>query len=83
MCIRDSFSPLNKVLKYILPADVRKRAQYHRDLSARKVQQRLELGETRNDFITTILKYNDSKADPVTVSEMESNMSIMVFAASV
>ncbi|KAK3670743.1 hypothetical protein LTR78_009435 [Recurvomyces mirabilis] len=76
------FSPLNKALKYILPADVRERAQYHRELSASKVQQRLELGETRNDFITTILKYNNSKADPVTVSEMQVNMSIMVFAAS-
>ncbi|KAK5109562.1 hypothetical protein LTR62_006913 [Meristemomyces frigidus] len=76
------FSPLHKALKYILPTNIRQRAIYHRELSAKKVQQRLELGETRNDFITTLLNYNESKAQPVTIKEMELNSSIMVFAAS-
>ncbi len=55
---------------------------YHRQLSAQKVQQRLELQETRQDFIGSVLKYNQEKTEKVTPKELELNMSIFVFAGS-
>ncbi|KAK0805960.1 hypothetical protein LTR59_003778 [Friedmanniomyces endolithicus] len=76
------YAPLQKLLKFVLPAKVREKMVYHRQLSAQKVQQRLELQETRQDFIGSVLKYNQEKTEKVTPKELELNMSIFVFAGS-
>ncbi|TKA34700.1 hypothetical protein B0A54_13300 [Friedmanniomyces endolithicus] len=76
------YAPLQKLLKFVLPAKVREKIIYHRQLSAQKVQQRLELQETRQDFIGSVLKYNQEKTEEVTPKELELNMSIFVFAGS-
>ncbi|TKA44600.1 hypothetical protein B0A54_04550 [Friedmanniomyces endolithicus] len=76
------YAPLQKLLKFVLPAKVREKMMYHRQLSAQKVQQRLELQETRQDFIGSVLRYNSEKTEKVTPKELELNMSIFVFAGS-
>ncbi|KAK1069987.1 hypothetical protein LTR74_004384 [Friedmanniomyces endolithicus] len=76
------YAPLQKLLKFVLPAKVREKIMYHRQLSAQKVQQRLELQETRQDFIGSVLRYNSEKTEKVTPKELELNMSIFVFAGS-
>lgn len=76
------YAPFNKLLKYVLPEKVRKKATYHRQLSAMKVRKRLAQGEGRPDFVTAVLKYNDGKEEKVTPEELELNMSVFVFAGS-
>ncbi|KAK3067690.1 hypothetical protein LTR53_015295, partial [Teratosphaeriaceae sp. CCFEE 6253] len=76
------YAPLQKLLKYALPAKVREKMMYHRQLSAEKVRQRLELQEDRPDFIGSVLRYNSEKTERVTPEELELNMSVFVFAGS-
>ncbi|KAJ9617148.1 hypothetical protein H2200_000869 [Cladophialophora chaetospira] len=76
------FAPLQKLLKYIMPAKVREKMVYHRELSTQKVRQRVQLKKERPDFVQAVLKYNDEKAEKVTSDELELNMSILVFAGS-
>ncbi|KIX96217.1 uncharacterized protein Z520_07995 [Fonsecaea multimorphosa CBS 102226] len=76
------YAPLQKLLKYTLPAKVRQKMIYHRELSAQKVRQRLQLQEQRPDFVNAVLKYNQEKAESLTPEELELNMSVFVFAGS-
>ncbi|TKA80048.1 hypothetical protein B0A55_01750 [Friedmanniomyces simplex] len=76
------YAPLQKLLKYALPVKVREKMIYHRQLSAQKVRQRLELQEERSDFIGSVLRYNQEKTEKVTPEELELNMSVFVFAGS-
>ncbi|KAK5689615.1 hypothetical protein LTR97_012788 [Elasticomyces elasticus] len=76
------FAPLQKLLKYALPAKVREKMMYHQDLSTQKVRQRLQMQEKRPDFIGSVLKYNQEKDEKVTSKELELNMSVFIFAGS-
>ncbi|KAK4913376.1 hypothetical protein LTR49_018264 [Elasticomyces elasticus] len=76
------FAPLQKLLKYALPAKVREKMVYHQDLSTQKVRQRLQMQEKRPDFIGSVLKYNQEKDEKVTSKELELNMSVFIFAGS-
>ncbi|OAP55314.1 hypothetical protein AYL99_10287 [Fonsecaea erecta] len=76
------YAPLQKFLKYALPTKVRQKMIYHRELSAQKVRQRLQLQEQRPDFVNAVLRYNQEKAEGVTPEELELNMSVFVFAGS-
>lgn len=76
------YAPLQKLLKYTMPATVRQKMIYHRELSTQKVRQRLQLHKERADFVQSVLKYNQEKAEKVTSNELELNMSVFVFAGS-
>lgn len=76
------YHPLQKLLAYIMPAKVREKMVYHRQLSFEKVQQRLQYKDDRADFIQSVLKYNREKAEQVSSFELQHNMSIFVFAGS-
>ncbi|OAL39295.1 hypothetical protein AYO20_01613 [Fonsecaea nubica] len=76
------YAPLQKLLKCALPAKVRQKMIYHRELSAQKVRQRLQLQKQRPDFVNAVLRYNQEKAEKVTPEELELNMSVFVFAGS-
>ncbi|OCT52639.1 Versicolorin B desaturase [Cladophialophora carrionii] len=80
------FAPLQKVLRYTMPRAVREKMVYHRELSTRKVRQRLQLEGERADFVQAVLNYNTdrekSEGEKVTPQELELNMSVMVFAGS-
>lgn len=76
------YAPLQKLLKYVMPVKVRDKMVYHRQLSAQKVQQRLQLQKEKPDFVNAVLKYNQDKTEKVTPRELELNMSVFVFAGS-
>ncbi|KIW22463.1 uncharacterized protein PV07_12347 [Cladophialophora immunda] len=76
------YAPLQRLLKHAMPVKVRQKMIYHRELSAQKVRQRLQLQEQRLDFVNAVLKYNQEKVDKVTSEELELNMSVFVFAGS-
>lgn len=78
------YPAIQRLLKYILPSNVRQKIDYHKKLSAQKVRQRLELQEERPDFVNSVLKYNQEKAQSlkVTLKELQLNMSVIVFAGS-
>lgn len=77
------YGPLQSLLQRALPKKVREKMVYHRELSAHKVRQRLQLQEERPDFVNAVLKYNrEKKENEVTLEELEVNMSVIVFAGS-
>ena len=76
------FFSLQKVLAYMMPAKVREKMIYHRQLCTEKVRQRVKLEKERPDFIQSVLRYNDGRAEKVTSDELELNMAIFVFAGS-
>ncbi|KIW68677.1 hypothetical protein PV04_04604 [Phialophora macrospora] len=82
------FAPLQKVLRYTMPKGVREKMIYHRELSVRKVRQRLQLQGERADFVQAVLNYNADRekskceSEKVTPQELEVNMSVFVFAGS-
>ncbi|CAG8977557.1 hypothetical protein HYALB_00012996, partial [Hymenoscyphus albidus] len=60
---------LSKVLRALIPSSVRKPALRNRAMSQEKVHRRLNLEKERNDFMTPVIRGEDSKS--MSLSEIE------------
>ena len=70
--------PLFKAIKLIIKWFMLEDLEKDRKFSADKVDRRLKLGATRNDFISPILKKQGEKA--MTLPEIHSSFNILVVA---
>jgi cytochrome P450 len=77
----NQYPPIDKLLRYIIPKNIRQRQIDHRSMSYAKAKKRLALGVERPDFVTPTKKYSDEKV-PLSEAEWEINMMIIVFAGS-
>lgn len=77
----NTYPPIDKLLRYIIPKKVIQRMKDHREMSAAKAMKRLALDTQRPDFVTPTKKYSSNKIE-ISNQEWEINMAIMVFAAS-
>lgn len=81
------FSPLNKVLKYAMPASVMKKMEYHKQIAHEKFLQRLSMedsvGKGKQDYVGSIMAYNAEKGEvKIPKDEIEANMALLIFAGS-
>ncbi|KAJ9631113.1 hypothetical protein H2204_008335 [Knufia peltigerae] len=79
-------APLQKLLRFVMPASVRRKMAYHQNWTAQKVRKRLEFKKDRADFMGAVLKYNNqpvkTKEEKVSIQELELNMATFIFAGS-
>ena len=81
------FSPLDRVLKYAMPASVMKKMEYHKQLAHEKFLQRWDAeqadGKRRQDYVGSITTYNEEKGEvKIPKDEIEANMTLLIFAGS-
>ncbi|KAF2662135.1 benzoate 4-monooxygenase cytochrome-like protein P450 [Lophiostoma macrostomum CBS 122681] len=78
------FSPLDKLLRYAMPGHVQKKMEYHIELAKQKGLQRLAMGhqEGKQDYVGSILQYNEEKGEKIPKEEILENMSVIIFAGS-
>jgi len=77
----EEFPLLKKIAQGLTPADIKRRARDHFELSERKVRQRLARGANdRKDFISYIWKTDGTGL--LTQAEMERNASTLIVAGS-
>ncbi|PVI03954.1 cytochrome P450 [Periconia macrospinosa] len=77
------FSPLDKLLRYAIPAKMLEKMEYHKELVRAKLQQRLSMdGEKKHDYVASILEYNKEKGDKISYEEMRVNMTVLIFAGA-
>lgn len=81
--------PFKRLLRYLMPRNVRERFIYHRALTSEKVAEKLSAGLVkRADFMDAVIRNNSAAEESgkghqvVTVKEMGLNMAIMIFAGS-
>ena len=77
----NQYPPIDKLLRYVIPKNIRQRQKDHRDMSYAKAKKRLALDVERPDFVTPTKKYCEEKV-PLSEAEWEINMMIIVFAGS-
>lgn len=77
----NTYPPIDKLLRYIIPKHILQRNKDHRAMTAAKARKRLALDTTRPDFVTPTKNYNDKKG-ALTDRQWEINMLIIAFAAS-
>ena len=75
------FSLLQRTLPYFIPSSAREQTKKHLAYLDEKITQRIELGTSRPDFISPMLKHNkDGKG--LTPGEIRANMGLMIVAGS-
>ncbi|KAF2682945.1 benzoate 4-monooxygenase cytochrome P450 [Lentithecium fluviatile CBS 122367] len=77
----NQYPPFDKLLRYVIPKNIRQRQADHRKMSAAKAKKRLAMDTERPDFVTPTKKYSEQKV-PMSGPEWEINMMIIVFAGS-
>ena len=75
------YSPLDKLLRYVIPKHIRQRQIDHRDMSAAYSKKRLALDAERPDWVSPAKKYSDQK-DVLSEGEWAINMTIFIFAGA-
>ncbi|KAF1952725.1 benzoate 4-monooxygenase cytochrome-like protein P450 [Byssothecium circinans] len=81
------FSPLDKLLAFTIPASIKAKMVFHRELVHQKMHQRLGMPEKKGarDFVGSVLRYNEEKGEtkvPVPMEELEADLSVLIFAGS-
>lgn len=78
------FSPLNRLLKYAMPAKVMEKMVYHKELTKEKFLQRLAMHDrtSSQDYVGSILQYNREKGEKIPQEEIQENMTLLIFAGS-
>ncbi|KAF2010740.1 benzoate 4-monooxygenase cytochrome-like protein P450 [Aaosphaeria arxii CBS 175.79] len=79
------FRPLDKLMKYVIPAKVLEKMQYHKQLVHEKLMQRLAMEHKAKsqDFVGSIMAYNEEKGEvKIPMDEVEANMTVLIFAGS-
>ncbi|KAH7065753.1 benzoate 4-monooxygenase cytochrome-like protein P450 [Paraphoma chrysanthemicola] len=79
------FRPLNRILKLVMPKQVMKKMDYHKQISHEKFEQRLAMEHKRKaqDYVGSILAYNEEKGEEmIRKEELEANMTLLIFAGS-
>ena len=75
------YSPLDKLLRYIIPKHILQRQVDHRKMSLAYTKKRLAMNENRPDWVSPAKKYNDEK-DALSEAEWAINMTIFIFAGA-
>ncbi|KAF1964787.1 benzoate 4-monooxygenase cytochrome P450 [Bimuria novae-zelandiae CBS 107.79] len=75
------YSPVDKLLRYVIPKHILQRQLDHRAMSAAYAKKRLAMGVNRPDWVSPAKKYDNAK-DALSESEWALNMSILIFAGA-
>lgn len=75
------YSPLDKLLRYIIPKHILQRQIDHREMSVAYTKRRLAMNKDRPDWVSPAKKYNDEK-DALSEAEWAINMTIFIFAGA-
>ena len=78
------FSPLDKLFEYIIPKDVLRKAEYHKELTNKKIQQRIEKSESAatSDYIGIITEFFSKKGVTMSADDLTNDMVAIVVAGS-
>lgn len=77
----NTYPPVDKLLRYIIPKRIRQRQVTHREMSASMAKKRLSLDVLRPDWVSPARTYNDRK-DALSEGEWAINMMILIFAGA-
>ncbi|CAA9962782.1 benzoate 4-monooxygenase cytochrome P450 [Pyrenophora teres f. maculata] len=77
----NTYPPLDKLLRYILPKHILQRSLDHRRMSLAQAQKRISCDVDRPDWVTPAKSYSEQK-DPFTDKEWGSNLLVIAFAGS-
>jgi cytochrome P450 len=75
------YPPIGPLLLLLVPADIRNKIQHHRDLAKEKAERRMATETDRPDFMTYILRHNDTE-NGMTPEEIKENASTLILAGS-
>lgn len=75
------YSPLDKLLRHVIPKHIRQRQLDHRNMSAAFAKKRLALDIDRPDWVGPAKKYSEKK-DVLSEGEWAINMTIFIFAGA-
>lgn len=75
------FHLTKRILPLLIPKQVKQKLLYNWNLTAEKVGERIELGTDKPDFMSEILKFNDTKLG-LSRQEIQSNAALFVLAGS-
>lgn len=82
MMVEAKMYPLTKpLMKYVLPKFLGQRAADHRKFSADKADRRMKLQTDRPDFMSYILKHNETEKG-MTPAEIREGASVFILAGS-
>ncbi|KAH7126579.1 benzoate 4-monooxygenase cytochrome-like protein P450 [Dendryphion nanum] len=79
------FKPLDKLMKFAIPARMLEQMNYHKQLVHEKFLQRLAMEHKAKaqDYVGSIMAYNEEKGEvKIPTSEIEQNMTLLIFAGS-
>jgi cytochrome P450 len=79
--VSSRFVLFRKLLPYLVPRKAKEQMRLHRAYLDEKITKRIELGTTRPDFITPMLK-NNNNGKGLTPAEIRANMGLMIVAGS-
>lgn len=77
----NQYPPIDKLLRYVIPKNIRQRQTDHRAMSYAMARKRLALETDRPDYITPTKKYSKEKV-ALSIEEWQVNMVVIVFAGS-
>ena len=77
----NTYPPIDKLLRYIIPRRILQRSMDHRQLSLSQAKKRISRDIDRPDWVTPAKKYSDQK-DPFTDKEWGINLLVIAFAGS-
>lgn len=74
------YPPIATVLMALIPASVRKPALRNREMAKEKIHRRLNLEKERNDFMTPVIRAQESRS--MSIEEIEGTFNIVIVAGS-
>lgn len=82
LCAARYFSPLDHLVRFLLPKAVRRMAADHYNWSREKVELRVNQGSGRQDMMSYILRENSDEDKAVTREALDSNSALIILAGS-
>lgn len=75
------YPPIGHLLLLLIPQSIKNELLHHRQLSAEKAERRMATKTDRPDFMTYILKYNETEKG-MTAEEIKANAGVLIIAGS-